>query len=186
MPCMCGEGLQGQYALHWQKVQLSEKGCRGLVFCVINITMYVEGLLTLRVNMFADGLQNTCAQHQRYRVMEQNDRTMHGLRSVCKGLWASLARLSLEMSHKGPPYKICFAWIQPCMEKELNLEDRDWCQNVLLAEVGKVTITSGLHLRRSEVLRSFKRYLRAQSWGHHTIDCLEERGMERGGTQQPS
>ena len=30
---------------------------------------------------------------------------------------------------------------------------------------------------RSEVLRSLRHYLRAQSQGHHTIDCLEERGV---------
>ena len=32
----------------------------------------------------------------------------------------------------------------------------------------------------SEVLRSLRYYLRAQSQGHHTIDHLEERGVERG------
>jgi len=35
-------------------------------------------------------------------------------------------------------------------------------------------------LGRSEVLRSLRHYLRAQSQGRHTIDRLEERGMERG------
>ena len=43
---------------------------------------------------------------------------------------------------------------------------------------GKATITCGLRLGRSEVLRSFRHYLRAQSQEHHTIDRLEER--ERG------
>ena len=47
---------------------------------------------------------------------------------------------------------------------------------------GKATITSGLLLGSSEVLRSFlkKYYLRVQSQGHHTIDHLEERGVDRG------
>ena len=45
---------------------------------------------------------------------------------------------------------------------------------------GKATIASGLHPRRSEMLRSSRHYLRAQSQGHHTIDRLEERGVERG------
>ena len=45
---------------------------------------------------------------------------------------------------------------------------------------GKATITSGLLLRRSAVLKSLRHYLRAQSQGHHTVDSLEERGVERG------
>ena len=47
---------------------------------------------------------------------------------------------------------------------------------------GKATHTSGLLLGRSEVLRNLRHYLRtrAQSQGHHTIDRLEERGVERG------
>ena len=39
----------------------------------------------------------------------------------------------------------------------------------------KATLTSGLLLGRSEVLRSLRHYLRAQSQGRHTIDHLEER-----------
>ena len=42
----------------------------------------------------------------------------------------------------------------------------------------------GLLLRRSEVLRSLRHYLRVQSQGHHTIDRLEERGVERGSYRQ--
>ena len=42
------------------------------------------------------------------------------------------------------------------------------------------TITNGLRLRRSEVLRSLRHYLRVQNQGHHTFDRLEERGVERG------
>ena len=33
---------------------------------------------------------------------------------------------------------------------------------------------------------SLRHYLRAQSPGHHTTDCLEERGVERGGSRQSS
>ena len=44
---------------------------------------------------------------------------------------------------------------------------------------GKAALTSGWLLGRSEVLRSLRHYLRAQSQGHHTIDRLEERGVER-------
>ena len=51
---------------------------------------------------------------------------------------------------------------------------------------GKATITSGLLLERSEVLRSLRHQLRARSQGHHTIDRLEERGVERGSCRQSS
>ena len=37
----------------------------------------------------------------------------------------------------------------------------------------KAALTSGLLLERSEVLRSLRHYLRAQSQGHHDIDRLE-------------
>ena len=47
-------------------------------------------------------------------------------------------------------------------------------------QAGKAPITNGLLLGRSEVLRSLRHYLRAQSQGHHTSDRLEERGVERG------
>ena len=40
-----------------------------------------------------------------------------------------------------------------------------------------------LRFGRSEVLRSLIHYLRAQSQGHHAIDRLEERGVERGNAQ---
>ena len=43
---------------------------------------------------------------------------------------------------------------------------------------GKATITSGLCLRKSEVLRNLR--LWAQSQGHRIIDRMEERGKERG------
>ena len=41
-------------------------------------------------------------------------------------------------------------------------------------------------LERSEMLRSLRHYLRAQSQGHHTIDRLEERGVERGSARRSS
>ena len=50
---------------------------------------------------------------------------------------------------------------------------------------GKATFTSGL-LLGSEVLRSLRHYLRAQSQGRHTIDRLEERGVERGSARRSS
>ena len=39
----------------------------------------------------------------------------------------------------------------------------------------KATLTSGFLLVRSEVMRSLRHYLWAQSQGHHTIDLLEEK-----------
>ena len=42
------------------------------------------------------------------------------------------------------------------------------------------------HFRRSEVLKNFRHYLQAQSQGHHTIDGLEERGVEKGSARQSS
>ena len=51
---------------------------------------------------------------------------------------------------------------------------------------GKATLTGGLRLGRSEVLRSLRYYLRAQSQGHHTIDRVEERGVERGSARRSS
>ena len=51
---------------------------------------------------------------------------------------------------------------------------------------GKVTVTSGLLLGRSEVLKSLRHYLQAQSQGHHTIDRLEERGVEGGSARRSS
>ena len=38
---------------------------------------------------------------------------------------------------------------------------------------------SGLCLRRSEVYRSLRHYPQEQSQGHHTIHCLEEKGIQR-------
>ena len=49
---------------------------------------------------------------------------------------------------------------------------------------GKATLTSGVLLGRSEVLRSLRHYLREQSRRHHTIDHLEERGVERGSARR--
>ena len=50
----------------------------------------------------------------------------------------------------------------------------------------KATLVSGLLLGRSEVLRSLRHYLQAQSQGHHTIDRLKERGVERGSARRSS
>ena len=50
---------------------------------------------------------------------------------------------------------------------------------------GKATLTSGL-LERSDVLRSLRHFLRAQSQGHHTTDRLAERGVERGSARRSS
>ena len=49
---------------------------------------------------------------------------------------------------------------------------------------GKATLRSTLLLGRSELLRSLRHYLRAQSQGHHTIGRLEERGVERGNARR--
>ena len=52
---------------------------------------------------------------------------------------------------------------------------------------GKATLTSGLLLGRSEVLRSLRRYLLTQSHGYHTIiDRMEERGVVRGSAKRSS
>ena len=40
--------------------------------------------------------------------------------------------------------------------------------------------------RKISVLRSLRHYLRAQSRGHHIIDRLEERGVERGSARRSS
>ena len=51
---------------------------------------------------------------------------------------------------------------------------------------GKAALTSELLLGRFEVLRNLRHYLRAQKQGHHTIDRLEERGLERGTARRSS
>ena len=50
----------------------------------------------------------------------------------------------------------------------------------------KATLTRGLLLGGSEVLRSLRLYLWAQSQGLHSIDLLEERGVERGSARRSS
>ena len=52
--------------------------------------------------------------------------------------------------------------------------------------MGKATITGGFRLGRSDVLRSLRHFLRAQSPGHHTIARLEERGVDRGSARRSS
>ena len=51
---------------------------------------------------------------------------------------------------------------------------------------GKATLRSGLLLGRSKVLRSLKHYLRGQSKGHHTIDRLGKRVMEKASARRSS
>ena len=41
-------------------------------------------------------------------------------------------------------------------------------------------ITSGLQLGRAEVLRVLRNFLNMDRPGHHSIDCLKERGVEKG------
>ena len=48
------------------------------------------------------------------------------------------------------------------------------------------TIACGLYLGRSEALMSLRHYLQVQSQGRHTIDRLEERGVERGSARRSS
>ena len=50
----------------------------------------------------------------------------------------------------------------------------------------KASITSGLRLEKSEMLRNLRHYPQAQSRGHHTIDCLEERSLKRGSARHSS
>ena len=45
---------------------------------------------------------------------------------------------------------------------------------------------TGLLLRRFQMLRSLRHYLRAQSQGHHIIDCLEEKVVEKGSAGRSS
>ena len=52
--------------------------------------------------------------------------------------------------------------------------------------IKKKFLYRGLLLGRSEVLRSLRHYLRAQSQGRQTIDRLEQRGVERGSARRPS
>ena len=49
---------------------------------------------------------------------------------------------------------------------------------------GKATLTSGELLGRSEVLKSLRNYLRAQSQGHYPIDRLEERQSSSKGRER--
>ena len=51
---------------------------------------------------------------------------------------------------------------------------------------GKVTLTNGLLLESSEVLRSLRHYLRTQSQEHHTVDRLEEKGVDKGSARRSS
>ena len=48
------------------------------------------------------------------------------------------------------------------------------------------TIACGLYLGRSEALMSLRHYLQVQRQRRHTIDRLEERGVERGSARRSS
>ena len=52
--------------------------------------------------------------------------------------------------------------------------------------VGKAIITSGFSLGIYVVFRCLRHYLQAQSQGHHTINRLEERGVEIGSARPSS
>ena len=61
------------------------------------------------------------------------------------------------------------------------------CDEIITGPRGAVFfLTSGLFLERSKVLRNVRHYLRAKSQGHHAIDRLEERGVERGSARRSS
>ena len=51
---------------------------------------------------------------------------------------------------------------------------------------GKATLTSGFLFGTYKMLRSLRHYLWVQSQRHHTIDCLEERGVKRGSPRRSS
>ena len=65
-----------------------------------------------------------------------------------------------------------FLWIY--CTGHARMKRNDWANGV----VGKAAITCGLCLRGSDMLRSLRHYLCAQSQGHHIINQQEERGME--------
>ena len=67
----------------------------------------------------------------------------------------------------------CACTVLDMLESKEMTEQTDWRD-------WKTPIAGGLRLGLSEVLRSLRHYLRAQSQGHHTVDRLEERGVERG------
>ena len=62
------------------------------------------------------------------------------------------------------------------------VKGNDWADRL----AGKATLTNDLLLESSEVLRSLRHYLWVQSQGHHTIDHLEERDVERGSARRSS
>ena len=51
---------------------------------------------------------------------------------------------------------------------------------------GKTNIKSDVRFVRYKMLRSLILYILEQSRGHHTTDCLEERGVERGSARRSS
>ena len=80
----------------------------------------------------------------------------------------------IQMSHEGVLPRTC-------------LNEGKWLSRSKIWQVlGKATLTSGLLLGRSEVLRSLRHYMWEQSQGHHTSDCLVKRGVERGSARWSS
>jgi len=77
---------------------------------------------------------------------------------------------------------MCRKLLGMCCPGHAGVKGNDWADRL----AGKANLTSGLLLGRSEVLRSLRHYLRAQSQGHHSIDHLEERGLERGSISRSS
>ena len=45
---------------------------------------------------------------------------------------------------------------------------------------GKADLKDGLQLGRSDILRNLRQILQSQSQGHHTVDRLIERGIQKG------
>ena len=50
----------------------------------------------------------------------------------------------------------------------------------------KASVTNDLPFRRSEMLRSLRHYLQAESQAHNTVDSIEESGVEREIAQKSS
>ena len=79
-------------------------------------------------------------------------------------------------------WPFCITWSDKWQHARVNgLNDRP-----SRSTTGKATITTGLRLGRFEMLRNLRHYPRAQSQGRHTIDRLEERGVERGSARRSS
>ena len=94
--------------------------------------------------------------------------------------WNGKPRLECAHGRHPPPQNSCRCTALDMPERKELTDDR------VDRLAGKATTTSSLRLGRSEVERSFRHYLRAQSQGHHAIDRLEERGVEIGSARRSS